>query len=46
LHWFEHVAVIQAHGEELTMIIIEVFERRFQPRAPPESEVSSGTLAL
>ena len=28
-----------------TMIIIEVFERRYQPRAPPQLAVSSGTPA-
>ena len=28
-----------------TMIIIEVFERRYQPRAPPQPAVSSGTPA-
>jgi len=27
------------------MIIIEVFERRYQPRAPPQPAVSSGTPA-
>jgi hypothetical protein len=27
------------------MIIIEVFERRYQPRAPPQPQLSSGTSA-
>ena len=28
-----------------TMVIIEVFERRYQPRAPPPPSLSSGTQA-